>query len=203
MPYDIAPSSLSHHGSGSRPTVRAGELYTSFDTAGLAEKLGALPEQVRNAATWAARHTRDWLRTQVLRDLNAELGTTKKRLAMRFRKGGNGRNTMSKDTTMATLWIGVNPMGVEALKLKLRQTKSGVRVGKRYYPGAFVADVYGTGKPGVWKRLGRKRLPLIKMMVPVQPEAAHIVPKYVGEAAAIFEQRFEHDLRYLVDWGKK
>jgi hypothetical protein len=202
MPYDIASSSLSHHGSNTRPTVGAGEFYTSFDTSELAESLGALPQQVRTAATWAARHTRDWLRTQVLRDLNEELGTKKKRLRMRFRKGGNGRNTMSKNSSMATLWIGVNPIGVEALKHKLRQTKNGVRVGKRFFPGAFVADVYGEGQESAWKRLGRKRIPLMKMMVPIQPEVEEILPHYIDEAAKRFEERFEHDLKYLMGWLK-
>ena len=198
MSYDIASSSLSRHGSNTRPTVGAGEFYTSFDTSELAETLGALPEQVRTAATWAARHTRDWLRSQVLRDLNETLGTKKKQLKMRFRKGGNGRNTMSKHSSMATLWIGVNPMGVEALKHKLRQTKNGVRVGKRFFPGAFVADVYGAGQESAWKRLGRKRVPLMKMMVPIQPEVEEILPHYIDEAAKKFEERFEHDLKYLM-----
>ena len=183
------------------PAYAKGDLYTTFDTSDLAAKLNALPEHVRNAATWAARHTRDWLRGQILRDLNTELGTTKKRLAMRFRKG-DARKTMSENTTTATLWIGVNPMGVEDLKQKLRQTKNGVRVGKRFFPGAFVANVYGSGD-AVWMRKGRKRLPLVKMMVPVQPEAAAILPRYTGEAARIFEERFEHDLNFLVNWDKK
>ncbi|WP_320055614.1 hypothetical protein [Desulfuromonas thiophila] len=195
MSSRFAPSQLSHH-----PIQGHGpfDIYATLDVRPLAQYLQASEAQVRTASARAVRRVRDWLATQVRRELAARMAAQPAAVKARIKKGrvSPGSDSFSAYGSRAVLWIGVNELGVEKLKHRLRQTPTGVSVGRHEFPHAFVAKVYGRGEKA-WRRLGSKRFPLIKMTVPMEPELEEILPRLQAEAAGRFEQNFEHELRYV------
>ena len=50
--------------------------------------------------------------------------------------------------------------------------------------------------------MGKERFPVILMTVPVHKEMEEIINNYERPAAAMFENRFEHELKYVLGWFK-
>jgi len=174
------------------------DIYASIDTKQLTAQLEATQFQVRTAAQRAVTRVRDWIHTQLAKEVAARMGTTRRVIKTRLRKSKTkkGSDSYSDWSARAVLWVGVDPIGVEKLNQRMQQHDDGVIVGDYYFPGAFVFDIYGWGDRA-WKRLGRKRFPVIKMTVPMNPEVEEILPDLMAGAERMFEQRFEHELKYV------
>ncbi len=193
-PYNN-PFPVSHTGEGI--AAPSSDIYVQIDTEEFAQKLGATIKQLRVAARRAAAKTRNWLQTQLLRELADAVGVPKKPLRLRYRRGKK-QAAFSEATSHAILWIGTNPL--EAQKAgKARQTRKGSRAGRHFFEKAFVANVYGPGEK-IWRRKGASRFPVVKMTIPLHGEMEEILPRYERPAAEKFQQYFEHELKFAMGW---
>lgn len=112
--------------------------------------LDVAPGRARMAISRAMNEAIRWGRTQVRRDVSREAQIPQKLLSGRIFLNQANRRQMR-----ASLWTGLNP--IRAIDAgKARQTRTGVRVGRHQFPGAFLATM-PEGHEGVFLREGAKR----------------------------------------------
>lgn len=188
---------LSHTGPMTPASMPPSDIYVQVDTTRFEEMFTALtPAKVALASKRAAARTRDWLLTNLRRELAQRAALPQKGLKGRFRRGGRADAKAYSNEGYAVLWIGLNPL--EAQKAGTpRQTKTGVRVGRHFFSGAFIARIY-SGQEKIWQRKGRERFPVVKMTIPINEELEEILPRYQAAAERMFTQRLEHEINYLL-----
>lgn len=199
----LAYDQLSHTGSTTPRSVSSADFYVQVDTREMEKLLSILPEKVALASRRAAVRTRDWLMTQLRRELASSTGIPQKNLKGRFKRDAYS------DEGFATLWIGLNAMDATRAGTPRQNKKAagprpipeaGTKVGKHFFDRAFVADIYSGER--VWRRksfgVGSKAFPVVKMTIPVSEEMEEILPEYREAAARMFSQRLEHEVNYLL-----
>jgi len=173
-------------------------IQFNFDIPKSVENFGALPGQFQIAAKRSAVKVRNWLITQLRRELATQIKVPVGALRDKFKKGAPEGVVVPPGA--AVLMIDLS--AVEAQKIKNpTQTKSGVRVGSHFFKGAFVAKIYSS-ETKVWRRKGPSRFPVVKMTVPIRADVEHLLEKYEGPMARKFEEYFEHELKYEMGFFK-
>lgn len=193
---------VSHTNETTQQSISGSDIYVQIDTAELERHLDAIsPRKVAMASQRAATRTRDWLLTNLRRELGQQAALPVKGLVGRFKRGPKGGNSQFySNEGFAILWIGLN--AIEAQKAgTLHETKNGVRVGRHAFARAFVAEIY-SGEKKVWKRkrfgAGSKRFPVVKMTIPINDAMEAVLPRYQVAAERMFSQRLEHEINYLL-----
>lgn len=183
---------LSHTIANSGASAPPSDIYVQVDTTELQKLWELSPKKMAAAARRAATRTRDWLMTQMTRELMAQGNLPKWGVRGRVRRGPKDRDGQYFSDPYAILWIGLN--AIEAQRAGTpKQTKKGVKAGRHFFDRAFLAQIY-SGTTKVWRRKGAHRLPVIKMTVPISEAMEKILPKYESAAARMFEQRLEHEI---------
>ena len=210
---------LSHTGETTGFNVPAGDIYVQVETRELEAMFGAFgPAKIALAASRAARRVRDWLLTQLTRELSTRAQLPQKGIRGRFRRGRHEKNgQFYSNEGYAILWIGLNPVMADASGLKPRHVRrvrggkyhrgpkpvpgAGVRIGKHFFDRAFIADIYGGAKVYRRKNLGSEseKLPVVRMSIPINETMQEILPKYQAAAARMFSQRLEHEVNFLLE----
>ena len=161
---------------------------------------------VPRATVRALNRTMSWVRTQAKRKLAAHLqiqaGVASKQ--MRITKAKLGYRS-------ALLSLNTRP--ISAIRLKARETATGVRAGRHAFPGAFIATGVG-GHRHVFKRTGERRVMkagrrqgkvaevIDAVKIPVEPMGTALVGTIVTErSGARFVQEFQRDLAYRLRRG--
>jgi hypothetical protein len=162
--------------------------------------------------------TQTSVRAQVIRGLAKEHGLPRKVIAgsnaLSARVGGfrvsglfgtksdPGRVRRGKVKTQgidaeARLWIGTLPIPVEALGTPV-QTRSGVTVGGKSFPGAFLATMPNMSRPRVFERKGRSRLPIRRVTFPLtaSDKVLREAERFAGER---LQTVFVRELNYEVN----
>lgn len=122
------------------------QLDMTNDIAAAVEAVGAIPQQVRPAVHRALRKTGTAMWKPIRADAAKRANVPVKALRRRvFRHFSPTRDALS-------LWFGAYRVGLSQLG-KARQTKRGVRVGKRFYLGAFLGRGKLAGR-GIFIRYG-------------------------------------------------
>lgn len=81
-------------------------------------------------------------------------------------------------------------------------TRSGARIGRQRFPGAFVAEMPG-GKRIAARRVGSSRLPIRQVGVELRPEIEQVVPRALNlEGRREFVRQFEHGMRRALRRGR-
>jgi len=198
------PANRSHASTDVVFKVPPSDLYITHNIDDMMKKINLIAntKQIYMAINRAAKETRNWLQTQLRKELSLKTGIERKLLKPRFRRGN--RNAVSAWSNLAILWVGVNPMPAHWLSFGKNTTwdrsrGGGVKVGTRYFAGAFMAKIYSS-ETKIWRRMGKKLFPVILMTVPIEKEMEEILPKYEKLAAYKFEQRFEHQLKFALGW---
>lgn len=120
---------------------------TNFEA--LVRRLGLTEQAAKRAYRRAADKTLTWLKRQVAGDVKESLGIPMKVLRKRLKAY---RTTQSR--MRAKLWMGLNAIDTEQIG-RGRQLRSGVRVGKFFFRGAFKARIYSFDEK-VWIRRDSK-----------------------------------------------
>jgi hypothetical protein len=199
----LAYNQLSHTNSTTPRSVSSADFYVQVDTREMEKLLSILPEKMTLASRRAAVRTRNWLMTQLRRELASSTAIPHKNFKGRFKRGAYSNEGF------ATLWIGLNPMDATRAGTPRQNKKAagprpipgaGTKVKKHFFDRAFVADIYNG--ESVWRRksfgAGSKAFPVIKMTIPINEEMEEILPKYEEAAARMFSQRLEHEVNYLL-----
>lgn len=176
-------------------------------------QIGATPYQVKLATRRALRRLTNHITTQTKRSVAQSLGITQKALQRRYYQKAVEDGLR--------IWVGTRGISPDILGT-LRQTKTGVRVRRWNFPGAFIADF--RGKPRVWIRessryytprlysgikaapkkeirAGSRRWPLYQGLVPIHDEVLSAFSGHEQEFADFFLKQFQHELEYA--GGKK
>lgn len=180
--------------------ISPSDIYVQVDVKPLYDLFAHLtPRNVGLAAQRAANRTRDWLLTQMSRELAQRAALPVNGLRGRFRRGR--KKALQQDGAgYAILWIGLNAIEAQRAGV-LRQTKKGTRAGRHFFDRAFVARIYN-GTEKVWRRKnfgkGSGRWPVVKMTIPIDEIMEEILPQYQAAAERMFSQRLEHEIKYLI-----
>ena len=164
-------------------------------------------KQIQKAITRANRKLIAWLKRQTVRELAQATGVPQKAITPRI------RITQNQSAGTITLWVGLNP--IEAQRVgQPRQTRSGVRVGRRLFSRAFVARVFDS-TPKVWRRkyAGQPRFvdsmtsaprhllhrfPLVKMVVDIADASAPYLTQLRARALTRYGELLNQELNYAL-----
>ena len=156
--------------------------------------LGASERQIKTAAVRALNKTARWMRTHVTRQtaqsLNVRVGTIRKNLILLRARASHPQSGVA---------MGSKAGVIKATELgSPRQNRSGTRVGKRQFDGAFIATM-PTGHRGVFRRKSKSRLPIQEVQLVTTGRIAKAMEQLADrQAMARFERLFEHELGYLM-----
>lgn len=107
------------------------ELNVSWEIGEVLESIAATPKQVRQATRRALSRTARHMQTVVRREAAKEAKVPQKAIRGRFYRH------LSRSRDAASLWAGTYNVSLSQLGTP-RQTKAGVRVGRFFFPGAFL-----------------------------------------------------------------
>lgn len=125
---------------------------------------------------------------------------------VRWRYDAEGRKTDKRRLSLlkarrtdrvpeVSIWFGRRHF-IPAITLgKARQTRRGVTAGKHQFSDAFIGRANGANNRQVFKRRGPGRYPLELMGVPMLPEGARIMTRYVHAAGPHFRAEFDRLMR--------
>ena len=164
-------------------------------------ELQASEKQVRFALNRALHRTADTLRAHASRGLRDELqlrtiNLLRKRLKtlrLRMRLG-------SSDGVQ--LWFGLNDMPASWFKGRPKATSTGAEKRGHHVTGAFVAKSDVKGRLTLFKRKGKRRLPIEEANLPIEDEAVTFIEDEIfTKTETIFWQHFRRDLAARVKFG--
>lgn len=167
-------------------------LNVSLDaaTAALPEAVKATRKQLDLAADRALKKTAQWLRTHSAREIGKTLGIPNSPLKHRF----NVYPTRGRQEVK--LWVGIRPLSVHYLG-QPKATPTGVKVGKHSYDGAFI-DPMRSKAPMVWRRKGKERLPIEKVVKEWGEDSLTIIDRWERRATNRFIEIFEQEARHVL-----
>lgn len=161
--------------------------------------LAATEKQTEKALRSTISKMASWMRTRTVRGLSDEL-KMQQRIIRRRLKAAKFKQTAHGG--FATIWYGLNPVGL--VHLGARQTKSpggGVKVkqaGGINLPGAFIARMKN-GHQGVFKRRDKRRLKIDEQDAPIQQPADNYLAQVAvlnAEFTSQFFKTLEHELKW-------
>lgn len=180
-----------------------------------ADLMGATDLQLENARISALRKMRKTIKSMVLRQVAAEHRIPQKALEGRifFSSLDGGEEELQT-------WIGTWNISPFAIGIP-RQDQKGVRVGRRSYPGAFLASIYGSSDK-VWIRFhsehydpglyptdyrpgdrgvggNRGRFPVVRASIPVDGTVKRVMEQNGDYLGRQFEKTFIRELNYQVN----
>ena len=155
----------------------------------------ALPLAVPRALNRATQQAR----TATVKDVAREMGIKQKIVKERVRFQKRDKATRQRWTAVTFVVI----TDIPARKLGTpRQTKKGGKAGKHLYPGSFVARgryegaFKSTGGLAIFRRRGKKRLPIAEVKVPVERIVVKHTPRNLETVGRpVFKRRLEHELK--------
>ncbi|ODN41559.1 hypothetical protein [Piscirickettsia litoralis] len=143
----------------------------------LATDINKTGKQALNATT---RILKAELKRGLAGELNMPMAVIRRRVPLKNR----GSATEKK------IWLGLNPVAVSRLNPK--QHRKGVKARRYVFEGAFIAPTKGGLQ--VFRRVGRKRLPILKQFVAIEDQSVPRAKEVIKKAGFIFNQEFEKRL---------
>ncbi len=145
-------------------------------------------QKIKLAAIKALNKTAIWLKSKAAKEISEEKKSLiRKRLRI-----------FKAKTSRLDVLMRANLYDIRASEVgKMKQTRKGAKVGKHEFIGAFTAKM-PRGNSGVFRREGRKALPIQEVKLGLEPEASKIIKELVNyETEGIFEKYFERELNYI------
>lgn len=165
------------------------EIAVDKQIENILKTLNALPEQVDQATIWALNRTADWVKSHLSQEVSEAMRIKLKTIRDRIVIQRANRRNLN-----ATLSCDFKSVLVRDLP-GVRQTLPGVVAGGVLYPHAFIATLRKGGKPGVYRRVGKSRLPVKRVTIPIFQEATKALEILLGEEGRkFFEKRFLHEI---------
>lgn len=155
-------------------------------------------EQIRLAYARALRRTANTIRSGSLKGLKARLGL---RSTKRLRRRLKAKQMKANGGVAAwEVWFGQNDWPVADFGKGPAENESGVAVGDISLPGAFL--VHSGGSTRVLRRVGRARLPVESVGVPVKAAMDEFIESEVFDRVEeVFFRYFEHEVRARALFG--
>lgn len=184
--------------------IHQSHLGLTFHAADLAEleklaqaRFGLTEKAMVRAQCRAVNKVARWFRTHLLRGIGQLTGLPQKAIRARFRldlaKAG-------AEEQSARIWFGTDGMDPMKLGLNGRPSGSGYRMGKHFFEGAFRAfhvNYPNSRRIGLYRRKNRKRIPIIRQMIPIDEQSEVAVERLVergqSRLVTVLRQEFEFE----------
>lgn len=177
-------------------------IHFHIDERGLrdvADEIGATDKQVRYALNRALRRTEASLRKLSSKGLTKEL-QLRTAQALRKRLKTIKLRTAAGGSELG-LWYGLNPLPVSSFKGRPKDDPAGAFMGDYFFEGGFVARSSFKGRNTIFKRQGKKRLPIAEQTIAIQDQAiVYIEDEIFVQTEDIFWQHFRRDLQARVKY---
>jgi hypothetical protein len=145
--------------------------------------LGATQKQIEPAMRSAVSRVTRWAGNEAARRISKATKVTGKVIKGRMRV-----EVMGKDGVLGRVWAGLRNIPLAAMKP--RETKSGVTAGPAKVPGGFIA------KKQVFKRTGKKRLPIEKQTFSILDPGMDAMRSLENEIGERLQREFESQLKW-------
>lgn len=156
--------------------------------------LAATEQQATKALNTTLNKMAAWVRSKSAKGLSSSLAIQQKIIRRRLK---SLRLTRRGNSSQIVVWYGLDPIAL--IYLQAKQTKAGVKAfGGRTVKSAFIAEGQN-GNQQVFKRRGRKRLPIDKQVENISDRAQEYIEDHVFDSAefeARFFKIFEHELQW-------
>lgn len=172
----------------------------------LADAFGANMKQMEAAELRALNKTMAWLRTRAVRAVSEEM-----KLAAHLVRQRVANYRATRRQKRGKVWAGLR--AIEARRLgRFRQLKTGVRVGRHTFKGAFISAM-DNGRTGIWERTGEakrtttkgryagtntKREPIREVKIEMNQETRDALAELFGQANERFFTVLRQELKYQV-----
>jgi hypothetical protein len=173
-------------------------LHVRSDVSGverLALAVGLNAKNIDQAKRRAVRKLGLWLRRQTLREVSRDKQVQMKALRQRFAVYMDPRF----GSFAVKAWFGLNALPYDRVG-KPRQTARGVRAGKHFLEGAFLASpkLFGAAPttPGVWMRKGKERMPIFKPRLEIAEDFAASLDKVFPHAHKKLQTLLQQEIKY-------
>jgi len=153
-----------------------------------ARAVGVTERAAKKAARRAITKTARWMRTQAARDVSGATGIPQKHIRRRLGSYARGEEGMAR-----SVWLGTNPIPAHRLG-RARQTRRGVTVGRRRYPGAFMPWPEQGGP--VFRREGQSRHPIERVEEQIAEHGEAAMSRLQVRAQHRFTELLSQELRY-------
>lgn len=159
----------------------------------LREFFQATNRELNAASNRAIRKTITWIKSKTLKEVSTQSGVQQKVLKDR------ARTSVDTSKKEGKFWFGV--WRVSLARLNPKQTKKGVKAGLRgsiYREGAFLAPLKNSTlfKYQVFKRAGKKRLPIIKQVYDFRVSADTIKNKIMPQVPGEVTKKLRQELNW-------
>ncbi|WP_264682710.1 phage tail protein [Wolbachia endosymbiont (group B) of Euphydryas aurinia] len=147
-------------------------IKTSNNINEIISNIDGKEQKVKLAAIKALNRTALWLKAKAAKEISEEkkikLSLIRKRLRI-----------FKAKTSRLDVLMRANLYDIRASEVgKMKQTRKGAKVGKHEFIGAFTAKM-PRGNSGVFRREGRKALPIQEVKLGLEPEASKIIKELV------------------------
>jgi len=157
----------------------------------LARELKATSQQVRVATYRAINKTLRSMRSAIAKEVGSDVDVAQKYIKQRMEED---RASLRKMRGRLEERVDAMP----AILFNSRQTPSGVRAGKYYFPSAFHAAMTERKGVRVFKRKTKERFPIKQQKVEIEGASQEAFSRVSSRVYDIFKKNFDHELRYLM-----
>jgi hypothetical protein len=158
-------------------------LFLEHDWNRIRELLDVLQKDMKAALRTAVRQTGQWANREGARGLakaaNVPLNVLRRGLRIKF------QYQSVKGFSTARLWYGLNPIALKYLGA--RENRKGVRARGVTYKGGFISPAL---KGHAFQRVGKERLPLKKLDLPIVEKGNVFLAEFEKRVAAKFVEFF-------------
>lgn len=150
-------------------------------------------EELNRAANRVIRQTIDWTKKEALKEVSSQSNVQQKILRTRIK---TRTNTIKKE---GRLWLGT--YRVSLIRLNAKQNTKGVKAGTRgaiFVKSAFLAPIKNSQlfTHQVFKRVGKKRLPIEKQVHDYSKPAMNIRDRIMPNINAELIKRLRRELKW-------
>jgi hypothetical protein len=149
----------------------------------------------------AVKKTANWIRTHVGMKLKDKTQIPRALFTARIRSYDQDWRSSGGGGSAVKVWFGFNPVFADRIS-KARQTASGVTIGKRKYPGAFIPTKSPRFAGKVYQRTTDHRLPIMRPRVEIENEGRAIYeeirPQIEARLMELLRQEVNYELQKAV-----
>lgn len=151
----------------------------------------ALPEYLEKAASRGLNKTANWLKGKVSKDISKS-----KRIKLKIVRERIEIFRAYKHNLQAVFRI--NDLSIPVIKFSnVVQTDKGIVAGGYFLKSAFFATMK-RGNKGVYKRVGKKRLPIYEQKISLSEDLEKVLKQILeSNLENQFEKYFEHEFKYI------
>lgn len=153
----------------------------------------ATTNEVKKAGVRTIRKTSNWIKTASVREISKRTDIAQKILR------GRAKSKIYVNKMQGEFTFGI--YRVSLMRLGPKQQKKGVRAGKFFRQSAFIAPIKSStsNKYQVFKRVGKKRLPIEKQMIVIKDSVNTVIrdivmPQIPDRIIVIFRQELRWEV---------